>query len=542
MSNLGYTTLIYWCSSIKSDCVQIGFYLHKTVFQLRLIFRNLGLTTFELNINDDLIFQRQKYNSMTTRRDFLKKGALATAGISILANTGTAWATKGTDFKSLRPTVGNRTFTSKAVEQTIKTVKKGISNSELAWMFENCYPNTLDTTVDFEMIDGKPDAFIITGDIDAMWLRDSTAQIWPYLPLIKEDKKLADLFKGLINRQTKCVNLDPYANAFFKDVKRKSEWKEDKPNQLPGVHERKWEIDSLCYTVRLAYGYYKETGDTSVFDKDWDKAIREAVSLLRTEQRKTGKTPYYFIREHANYTVTASFQGKGRPVKPVGLIASSFRPSDDGTMYPFLIPSNLFAVESLAQLSEIYKEVIKDKSFAKECSSFSEEVLNAINKYAIADHLDYGKVYAYEVDGFGNKVYMDDPNIPSLIAMKYLLEEKHYQTDVYNNTRKYLLSSDNPYYFKGKAGEGQGGPHAGMDTIWPMGIILRAMTSEDDKEIVWCIKQLMETHNNSGFMHETFNKDDASKFSRSWFAWANTLFGELIVKLYNEKPTLLKSI
>lgn len=479
---------------------------------------------------------------MTTRRNFLKKSMLATAGLSVLGTT-SAWATANNgDFKSCRPAIADRTFTSEAVEKTIKKVKKGIKNPELSWMFENCFPNTLDTTVDFEYIDGKPDAYIITGDIDAMWLRDSTAQIWPYLPLIQEDKKLADLFKGLINRQTKCINLDPYANAFFKDFNKETEWKNDKPTPQPGIHERKWEIDSLCYAVRLAHGYYKETGDTSIFDQDWDKAARLVVSTFRTEQRKNGETPYYFNRVSKNRTVTAPFNGKGRPSKPVGMICSAFRPSDDGCMYPFLIPSNLFAVESLAQLSEIYSDVMNDKAFAKECKAFSKEVMEAIHKYAVSEHLDYGKIYAYEVDGFGNKVFVDDPNIPSLIAMKYLIQDKYYQEEVYSNTRKYLLSSDNPYYFKGKAGEGQGGPHAGMDTIWPMGIILRAMTSDNDKEVVWCIKQLMETHNDMGFMHETFHKDDASKFSRSWFAWANTLFGELIIKLYHENPDLLKAI
>ena len=478
---------------------------------------------------------------MNDRRNFLKKSALLAATATV-AGGAPSLAMAETKFKSNRPALGKRTFTSEGIENLIKKVKRQIPNPELRWMFENCFPNTVDTTVDYEVIDGKDDAFIITGDIDAMWLRDSTAQIWPYLPLIKEDPKLAKLFKGLVNRQTKCILLDPYANAFFKDVNRRSEWKHDKPAHKPGVHEQKWEIDSLCYAIRLAHGYYTETGDTSIFDKDWDKAMRLAVHTLRTEQRKNGQTPYSFSRPRRNKTVSAPFYGKGRPIKPVGLIASAFRPSDDGCMYPFLIPSNLFAVESLAQLAEIYGDVLNDKVFAKECASFSKEVADAIAQYAISEHLNYGKIYAYEVDGYGNKVFIDDPNIPSLIAMKYLLESKHYNGDVYLNTRKYLLSDDNPYYFKGKAGEGQGGPHAGMDTIWPMGIILRAMTSEDDKEIVWCLKQLLHTHNGSGFMHETFNKDDASKFSREWFAWANTLFGELIVKLANEKPNLLKKV
>jgi meiotically up-regulated gene 157 (Mug157) protein len=479
---------------------------------------------------------------MTTRRKFIKQSALGVAGLTALNCSALGVAQNFQAYPSNRPIPSKRTFVSDAVEKTIKNVKKGINNKELAWMFENCFPNTLDTTVDYEIIDDKPDTFVITGDIDAMWLRDSTAQVWPYLPLVHKDKKLKNLFKGLINRQTKCVLLDPYANAFYKDVTRPTKWKDDKPTPQSGIHERKWEIDSLCYAVRLAYGYYKETGDTSVFDADWDKAMRLAVETLRTEQRKNGTTPYYFERVRRNKNVTAPFSGKGRPIKPVGLICSAFRPSDDGTMYPFLIPSNLFAVESLAQLSEVYKTVFKDDLFSKECASFSSEVLQAVNKYAISEHLHYGKIYAYEIDGFGNKVCIDDPNIPSLIAMKYLMNEAFYDSEVYKNTRAYLLSDDNPYYFKGKAGEGQGGPHAGLDTIWPMGIILRAMTSDNDEEIVWCIKQLMNTHNGSGFMHETFHKDDASKFSRSWFAWANTLFGELILKLYNEKPKLLKSI
>jgi len=477
----------------------------------------------------------------SSRREFIKTGVGAAAGALILAN-GSLLSMTSKNFPSHRPNPSKRTFTSSAVDTLIEKVKTGINNPELSWLFENCFPNTLDTTVDYEVIDGKPDAFIITGDIDAMWLRDSTAQIWPYLPLVKKDEALKNLFLGLINRQTKCILLDPYANAFFKDFTRETHWKDDLPTPIPGVHEQKYEIDSLCYAVRLAYGYYNETGDTAAFDADWDKAMRLLVKTLRTEQRKDDNSPYSFVRHSPNHTVTAVFSGRGRPIHPVGLIASAFRPSDDGCMYPFLIPSNLFAVESLAQLSEIYRDVMKDEAFANECAAFSKEVLKAVHEHAVFDHLNYGKIYAYEVDGFGNRVYVDDPNIPSLISLRYLLKPEHHDPEIYQNTRRYLLSDDNPYYFKGKAGEGQGGPHAGMDTIWPMGIILRAMTSAEDKEIVWCVKQLMNTHAGLGFMHETFHKDDAERFSRSWFAWANTLFGELIVKLHREKPALLKSI
>lgn len=445
-------------------------------------------------------------------------------------------------FLSLRPAKADRKFISFAVDNKISEIKKAIKNPELAWMFENCYPNTLDTTVEYEEINGRADSYIITGDIDAMWLRDSTAQVWPYLQLVNEENALKKFFQGLINRQVDCVLLDPYANAFFKDKTRVTYWKDDKPTPKPGVHERKWEIDSLCYVVRLSYNYFKETGNTSIFDNDWQKAMRLIVKTLRAEQRKYEDSSYYFIRKSENHSVTAAFRGKGRPVKPVGLICSIFRPSDDGTIFPFLVPSNLFAAESLWQLSEIFADVIKDAGFANECSEFSQEVLDAVNNFAIFEHLNYGKIYAYEVDGYGNRVFIDDPNVPSLISIPYLLDKRFYDKDVYTNTRQYLLSNDNPYYFKGKAGEGQGGPHAGMNTIWPMGIILRAMTSNDIDEIKWCLKMLMNTHTGTGFMHETFHKDDATKFSRSWFAWANTLFGELIIKLYNENPQLLKQI
>lgn len=467
---------------------------------------------------------------------------LLTLSISSSGMIYASTANKQKVYKTNRPELSKRCFRSEAVESTIDKVSAGISDPKLAWMFANCFPNTLDTTVDYELLDGKPDTYVITGDIDAMWLRDSSAQVWPYLSLANKDEALKNLFRGLISRQMKCVLLDPYANAFYKDFTKETEWKDDKPTPRSGVHERKYEIDSFCYPIRLAYNYWKVTGDASIFDKAWEKGARRIVKTFRTEQRKDGTTPYSFVRVFANNTVTAVFNGKGRPSKPVGLIASGFRPSDDGCMYPFLIPSNIFAAESLGQLSEIYEKVLHNDKMAKECKNFSQEVSDAINKYAVIDHLNFGKIYAYEVDGYGNAVFMDDPNIPSLIAMKYLNDPAYYNEEVYQNTRRYLLSTDNPYYFVGKAGEGQGGPHAGLNTIWNMGIVLRAMTSTDTKEIKWCIKELLHTDADTGFMHETFNKDDASNFSRSWFAWANTLFGEMIVKVHNEHPNLLKEV
>ncbi len=477
---------------------------------------------------------------MTKRRDFLKSGALTLAGLSLAGVPGVWAASEVRKYTSNRPLPGKRHFTSKAVERIIAETTAKIKDPKLAWMFENCYPNTLDTTVEFETKNGKPDTFVITGDIHAMWLRDSTAQVWPYLPLTTEDEHLKNLIAGVVNRQTQCVLLDPYANAFNKTKEEEVHWMSDHTDMKQGLHERKWEIDSLCYTVRLAYHYWKTTGDDSVFDSDWQKAALTIVKTFKTQQRKEGLGPYQFERTTAKQLDTLSNKGWGRPLNPVGLINSAFRPSDDATTYGFLIPSNLFAVVSLRQLAEISTEVTAHQSFARECNELADEVETAIEKYAVVEHPKYGKVYAFEVDGFGNHTFMDDANVPSLLALPYLgLAEK---TDtIYQNTRQLVWSQDNPYFFKGKAAEGIGGPHVGYDMIWPMSIIMRAMTSSDDQEIAWCIKTLRNTDADTGFMHETFHKDDPSNFSRSWFAWANTLFGELILKLVNEgKEALLE--
>jgi meiotically up-regulated gene 157 (Mug157) protein len=474
------------------------------------------------------------------RKKFIKGSGILLGGLALAPSMAMGRGfSPAESFRSKRPPAGRRTFTSKSVEQTIKEVSAAIRDEELAWMFANCYPNTLDTTVDFEMIGGKPDTFIITGDIDAMWLRDSTAQVWPYIPLIAADGKLKDLVLGLINRQVKCVLTDPYANAFYKDASRPSKWGGDRPKPGNGVHERKWEVDSLCYVVRLSHRYYELTGDTAFMDEDWDRAMRLIVSTFRTEQRKDGTSPYTFRRKGSIMIDAPVFNGTGRPFKPTGMICSMFRPSDDATLYPFLIPSNIFAVQSLRQLAALYGSELNDKGFAAECDAFAGEVDAAVEKYAVADHLDFGEIYAYEVDGFGNKVFMDDANVPSLMSLAYL--GAHQPDDpLYKRTRAFLLSDANPYYLKGTSAEGQASPHTGKEKIWPMGIILRAMTSQDDEEIAYCLQMLKNTHAGTGFMHEAFHKDNPKDFNRPWFAWANTLFGELIIGINRERPDILQ--
>ncbi|MET0393272.1 MAG: glycoside hydrolase family 125 protein [Chitinophagaceae bacterium] len=475
---------------------------------------------------------------MPTRKDFIKTTAMLTAGIT-LGKTD-LWATGTPGFVSNRPPVNKRHFTSDAVEAMIVKIKKGLGDTELAWLFENCFPNTLDTTVDFSIVNGKPDTYVITGDIDAMWLRDSTAQVWPYLSLIKEDKKLQQLIAGVINRQTKCIHLDPYTNAFYKDETKESEWRHtDITDWKPGIHERKWEIDSLCYPIRLAYRYWKTTGDTAPFDTAWKEAIRLTIKTFKEQQRKNGDGPYTFQRKTDWATDGVPIGGYGYPVKPVGLICSIFRPSDDATIFPFLIPSNFFAVVSLRQVAEMVSKIHGDSALANECTALANEVANALMQYAITTHPKFGRVYAFEVNGFGSFNLMDDANIPSLLSLPYLGAVN--KTDpVYLNTRQLVWSTENPFFFKGTAGEGIGGPHAGMQMIWPLSIIMRAQTSTSDAEIKQCVQSLAANHGGTGFMHESFHKDDPKKFTRKWFAWANTIFGELIMDLYHTKPALLK--
>ena len=480
---------------------------------------------------------------MYKRRTVIKGLAGAAAGVAVRADRGLSrmFMPADREFVSRRPAAGQRRFVSEAIEAKILEVKRAITDPELAWLFENCFPNTLDTTVTFEVRENRPDTYVITGDINAMWLRDSTAQITPYLPLAREDPKLKDLIAGVINRQTRCILIDPYANAFDFGAQACPWGEHDKPPIREELCERKWEIDSLCYPVRLAHAYWKTTGEASCFKGDWQQAAKLIVRTFREQQRKKDAGPYTFQRTTDNPIDTPPFAGRGNPTRKVGLIHSGFRPSDDACVYPFLIPSNFFALVALNHLSEIFSTELPDQSFSRECRELAQEMKAALDAYGRSRHAKHGLIYAYEVDGFGNQLFMDDANVPSLLSLPYLGCCAR-DDPTYLNTRAFVLSGDNPYFFRGRAGEGIGGPHVGLNMIWPLGIIMRALTSRDDREILSCLKMLKTTHAGTGFMHESFERDDPSKFTRSWFAWANTLFGELILKVHAERPQVLQRI
>jgi meiotically up-regulated gene 157 (Mug157) protein len=492
------------------------------------------------------IIERQNSNATWSPIIYSRRELLKSAGCAAIAFVAPRISPRNDaqTYISKRPPVASRKFVSHAVEETIVRVKTNIADPELAWMFENCFPNTLDTTVNVGGTLDRPDTFVITGDIDAMWLRDSSCQVWPYLPLAKNDSDLQRMFRGLIGRQARSILIDPYANAFLPDPKSKNalEWAvDDLTDMKPGVAERKWEVDSLCYCIRLAYGYWKATGDVTPFTLEWASAMRLVVATFREQQRKNGPGPYHFQRKTPTPTDTQALEGYGNPARPVGMIYSMFRPSDDACTYSFYIPSNLFAVVSLRQLSEMASGILKDEDFATESANLADEVDTAVRKHGHMKEDDGGEIWAFEVDGYGNHLFMDDANIPGLLSLPYLGCCQSQDLD-YQRTRKLILSDRNPYFFKGGAAEGIGGPHEGLNMIWPMALIAQAMTSDNDAEIRQCLHWLKTTHAGSGFMHESFNKDDAAKFTRAWFAWANTLFGELIIKVAQERPNLLKQI
>ena len=436
--------------------------------------------------------------------------------------------------QSKRPAEADRLFRSKAIDNKIKEVKKKLKgNDYLAWMFENCFPNTLETTVHYrKTADGEDDTFVYTGDIHAMWLRDSGAQVWPYVRFANDDPQLAHMLRGVILRQLRCLVIDPYANA-FNDGPTGGEWQSDMTDMKPELHERKYEIDSHCYVIRLAHEYWRVTGDRSVFGDLWQQAISLTVKTFREQQRRNGLGPYRFRRRTDRAFDTVGWDGWGHPVRPVGLIASVFRPSDDATIFPFLVPSNFMAVSSLRKAAEILRQVNHNGTLTTECEQLANEVETALRQYAVVEHPKYGKIYAFEVDGFGSHLLMDDANVPSLLAMGYL-GDVAMDDPIYQNTRRFVWSEDNPSFFRGKAGEGIGGPHVGYNMVWPMSIMMHVFTSNDDAEIKAGLEMLMRTDNHTGFIHESFNKDNAADYTRPWFAWQNTLFGELILKLIDD--------
>lgn len=397
------------------------------------------------------------------------------------------------------------------------------NNPKLAGLYRNCYPNTLETAV-IEKKNGE--LFVLTGDIPAMWLRDSTAQVSHYLPLAGEDEETRNIIKGVIKTQFGYILKDPYANSFNEEANDHGHI-HDLPKKSPWVWERKYEIDSLCYPVRLAYLYWKATADSSIFDADFEQAAKNIVKLWKLEQRHFENSEYRFTRTGCPWRDTLHNNGMGMPVSYTGMTWSGFRPSDDACTFGYLVPSNMFAVVALKYLTEIFSEFFNDEEFIGECKLLIEEIENGIENYAVYDHPKYGKIYACETDGMGNRKLFDDANVPSLLSIPYIgYADKN--DEMYKRTRQFILSEDNPYFYKGKFGEGVGSPHTKPGFIWHIALSMQGLTSDDPEEISRILEILSSTDADTGYMHEGFNADDPTDFTRKWFTWSNSLFAELV--------------
>ena len=473
-----------------------------------------------------------------TRRAFVAQLSSLTASVGARSMApGPLLVAAAHQVESKRPRPSDRKFRSAAVEAYILSVCQRIRDPLLSSIFTNCFPNTLDTTVQPGTFDGKADTAVLTGDIAAMWLRDSAAQVWPYLPLASTDLALRNLLEGVIRRQVRCLLIDPYANCFMADLSAPplEGSRNDQTEMRQGVGERKYELDSLCYPIRLAHGYWKHTGDTGPFDSRWKLAMQTVLKTMQVQQQKEGPGPYRFQRAALNPT-DSLVNAVGNPLKPVGLIASAFRPSDDACILPFLVPANLFAVTSLRQLSVMANRILYDAEMANQAMNLAKEVEVALRQNALIPTPE-GDIWAYEVDGYGGHVLMDDANAPSLLSLPYL--DCSPDAALYARTRNFVWSKQNPWFFEGSAGMGIGGPHVGRNSIWPMSQIMYALTSDFGPDISRMIQMLKASAAATGFIHESYNRNDSANFTRGWFAWANTLFGELIARTAQQRPELL---
>lgn len=396
----------------------------------------------------------------------------------------------------------------------------------LAPLAKQCFLNTIETTVK-QLEDGT--YFVITGDIPAMWLRDSAAQIRPYIPFAKEDAELQEILRNVIARHAANIAIDPYANA-FNDSDNGHCWDHDDTNFMSGwLWERKYEVDSLCASLFLSYDYFKGVGDLSFLTPEWKKMVETILDVFTLEQHHEN-SPYYFIRTNCPPSDTLPCDGRGTPVAYTGMTWSGFRPSDDACQYGYLIPSNMMAVVGLRHAAEMVRAGYSDEVLAARLEALADQIDAGIQKYGIVEHPVYGKMYAYETDGLGNYNLMDDANSPSLLAMPYL---GYCSKDdpLYQNTRRFILSSENPYYYEGKVASGIGSPHTPKHYIWHISLVMQILTSTDPAEVERCLDLLSRTHAGTNFMHEGFHCDDPAQFTRPWFAWANTLFAQMLESL-----------
>lgn len=415
----------------------------------------------------------------------------------------------------------------KTVEEIAGEIAANLKeNKKLQRMFQNCFVSTAKTTTKF-LDDGE--SYVFTGDIAAMWLRDSSAQVVHYLPFVGKYPILKELVKGLIARQVRCILIDPYANAFNEEDNGNC-WEKDLTKYNPWNWERKYEIDSLCYPIWLMKQYVEHSGERDIFTENVRQAFLAILDVWETEQYHEEKSDYSFVRLNCPPSDTLPGEGKGNPVGYTGMTWSGFRPSDDSCVYGYLIPANMFAAVVLGYMAEFLEMEYKDEEAAVRACKLETQIRQGIEQYGIVEHETFGKIYAYETDGLGNYMLMDDANVPSLLSMPWLgYCEK--DDSIYQNTRAFVLSKENPYYYSGKKASGIGSPHTPEDYIWHIALTMQGLTSDDCHEQKQLLEILTETDGDKEVMHEGFHSDKPEEFTREWFAWANSLFASYVMTL-----------
>lgn len=390
-------------------------------------------------------------------------------------------------------------------------------------MFERCFLSTLESTCHLRE-DGS--VYIITGDIEAMWLRDSTEQVLHYVHFAAEDQTIADWIEKVIASQIGCVLIDPYANAFNIGPNGRHGY-EDTPPPGPHIWERKYELDSLCHVILLAWRYWKATGNTAFLTPDFSLAMEKILDVIQTEQHHMQRSSYRFERKDCPASDTLPFGGMGTPVAFTGMSWSGFRPSDDACAYGYLIPANLFAAAMLEKLAQMLP------CLAQRALKLADEIRSGVEKHGVVTSPMGRELYAFETDGLGNHLLMDDANIPSLLSLPYLgICEA--DDERYLRTRAFVLSRHNPYYYQGRMAQGIGSPHTPAGYIWPIALCVQGLTACDPLERVEVLTQLLVTHGGTQRMHESFDPEQPENYTRSWFAWANSMFGELIYHMYKQ--------
>lgn len=375
----------------------------------------------------------------------------------------------------------------------------------------------------------EPDgtAFVLTGDIPAMWLRDSAAQMRPYLALLGLDPGLGDVAAALVRRQSRQILQDPYANAFNREPDGAGH-QADRTAMAPGVWERKYEVDSLAFPLQLAHQVWLGTGRTDHLDEAFRSAAELVVATLRTEQDHDARSDYRFQRDDCPPTDTLVRDGQGSPVAVTGMTWSAFRPSDDACVHHYNVPGNLFAAASLRDLAELARGPLDDPDLAARAAALAAELDEATRRHGVVEHPEHGPIFAYEVDGLGHRLLMDDSNMPSLLSLP-LTGGVAPDDPRYLATRRFILSDDNPTFVRGATGDGLGSPHTPPRYVWPISACVRGLTSTDPAEKRALVASLLATQAERGRMCESYHVDHPEQFTREWFSWADSMFCELVL-------------